>query len=117
MPKAVRIHYIQHVAYETLGCIEDWVLLHGHTLSATKCYEDAAFPETDAFDWLIILGGPMSVNDHLQHPWIDKEKKFVQQAIASGKTILGICLGAQMIAATLGYSVYPNREKKSAGFP
>lgn len=118
MPKSIRIHYIQHVLYETLGCIEDWAQKRGHSLTATKCYENAAFfPETNTFDLLVILGGPMNVNDHLQHPWIDKEKKFVQQAIASGKTIIGICLGAQMIASTLGYAVYPNREKEIGWFP
>lgn len=64
------------------------------------------------FDLLVILGGPMSVYQEEDYPWLLKEKSFVKKAIEMGKKVLGICLGAQLIAECLGASVHrtPNKE-------
>jgi GMP synthase-like glutamine amidotransferase len=112
----IRIHYFQHVAHEGLGSIEEWISKSGHSLTATKFFEDVRVPEISDIDWLIIMGGPMSVNDEEQFPWLADEKKFIRKAIDAGKTVLGICLGSQLVSAALGARVYQNTEKEIGWF-
>lgn len=114
--KKLRIHYFQHVLHEGLGSIEEWASLSGHSLTATKFYENVRLPEISDIDWLIIMGGPMNVNDERQFPWLADEKKFIRQAIDGGKTVLGICLGSQLISAALGARVYKNDENEIGWF-
>ncbi len=115
--KTLRIHYLQHVSFEGLGCIEDWVSIKGHSLSATKFYENNQLPALSDFDWLIVMGGPMGVYDEDKFDWLCGEKEFIRNAIQAGKTVIGICLGAQLIASSLGAEVYPNGEKEIGWFP
>lgn len=110
--KNLKIHYFQHVPHEGLGSIREWVLSNSHSLTSTKFYEDIQLPLITGIDWLIIMGGPMSVNDHEQFPWLADEKRFIRQAVDAGKTVLGICLGSQLISAALGAKVYRNKEKE-----
>jgi len=114
--KKLRIHYFQHVLHEGLGSIEEWVSISGHSLTSTKFFERATLPEMFDLDWLIIMGGPMSVNDEEQFPWLTDEKKFIRQAIDEGKTVLGICLGSQLVSSALGAKVYNNKEKEIGWF-
>lgn len=115
--KPLRIHYLQHVAFEDLGCIEPWALTNKHQLSFTQFYKSAELPQIADFDWLIIMGGPMGVYDEAKHPWLKTEKEFIRSAIDAGKIVLGICLGAQLIANALGAKVYPNVCKEIGWFP
>ena len=112
----LRIHYFQHVKYEGLGSIEEWISSNGHSLSSTRFFEQVRLPELSDFDWLIIMGGAMSVNDEQQFPWLADEKRFIRQAIDTGKTVLGICLGSQLVSAALGAEVYKNNEKEIGWF-
>jgi len=115
--KSLHIHYFQHVTFEGLGCIEEWALQNGHSLSATKFYESSSFPDLKAIDWLIIMGGPMSVNDEVKYPWLKLEKDFIKKAIDEDKSVIGICLGSQLIADVLGEKIYPNKQKEIGWFP
>lgn len=74
-------------------------------------------PPAASVDLLIILGGPMSVNDEATLPWLTAEKSFIAQVIAAGRPTLGICLGAQLIAAALGARVGPSREREIGWWP
>lgn len=114
--KKLRIHYFQHVVYEGLGSIEEWINTSGHTLTSTRFFENAALPELSAFDWLIIMGGGMSVNDEEEFPWLVSEKQFIRKAVEAGKTVLGICLGSQLLSSALGAKVYKNKEKEIGWF-
>ncbi len=114
--KNIRIHYFQHVHYEDPGSIIEWALSRGHVLTSTKFYGDFVFPEPDEFDWLIVMGGPMSVNDDDKYRWLVDEKQYIKRVIDSGKTVLGICLGSQLISSALGASVYSNQEKEIGWF-
>jgi GMP synthase-like glutamine amidotransferase len=80
----------------------------GHQLSATHLYDNQALPSCNEIDWLIVMGGPMGVYDEDTYPWLCAEKRFIKDSIDSGKTVLGICLGAQLIADALGARVYKN---------
>ncbi|HQU99832.1 MAG TPA: type 1 glutamine amidotransferase [Bacteroidia bacterium] len=98
---------MQHVAEEGLGCIDYWAQARGHTVTFCKLYEpNYVFPAIESFDWLIILGGPMHVDDTDKHPWLKPEKAFIEQAIKKNKVVFGFCLGAQLIAQILGANVY-----------
>ncbi|MFT3795075.1 type 1 glutamine amidotransferase [Flavobacterium sp.] len=113
----IRIHVLQHVAFEEPGCIQTWADQNRHPLSVTRLFEDHTLPKPDDFDWLIVLGGPMSVNETDVYPWLDPEKRLLKKTIDSGKTVIGICLGAQLIASALGYAVYRNKETEIGWFP
>jgi GMP synthase-like glutamine amidotransferase len=114
--KKFRIHYFQHVPFEGLGSIGDWISINGHTLTVTKFFENADLPEISDIDWLIIMGGPMNVYYEEQFPWLKEEKRFIRQAIDAGKTVLGICLGSQLISSALGVKIYKNGENEIGWF-
>ncbi len=107
-----RIHYFQHVPFENLGAIENWAADRGHAVSATRYYLGQSPPSIEALDWLIVMGGPMGVDDHDVYPWLAAEKQAIEKALAAGKVVLGICLGAQLIAQVLGAKVEPNAYKE-----
>lgn len=112
----LRIHYFQHVAFEGLGTIEDWISLSGHSLTSTRFFENFRLPAVSDIDWLIVMGGPMSANDEERFPWLTAEKLFIRQAVDAGKTVIGICLGSQLISAALGAKVYQNQDKEIGWF-
>ncbi|MFT3749698.1 MAG: type 1 glutamine amidotransferase [Agriterribacter sp.] len=113
----LRIHYFQHVPFEDLGYIETWCRDKRYLLTATKWFESGNLPELADIDWLIVMGGPMGVYDNEAYKWLDTEKAFIKQCIDADKMVIGICLGAQLIAAALGAKVYPNTEKEIGWFP
>ncbi|MBE0555639.1 MAG: amidotransferase, partial [Proteobacteria bacterium] len=107
----------QHVPFEGLGSIGPWLEERRAVVTVTRFFADAVLPEAGDVDLLIVMGGPMSVNDEGLHPWLVAEKRFIAQAIRRGKAVLGVCLGAQLIAAALGARVYSNPEKEIGWFP
>jgi GMP synthase-like glutamine amidotransferase len=113
----MRIHYFQHVTFEGLGAIADWAKAKGHTVTVTKWYDNPILPSLLDVDMLIVMGGPMGVYEEDIYPWLITEKAFIREAIAADKPVLGICLGAQLIAAALGARVYPNQQKEIGWFP
>lgn len=117
MQNKLNIHCLQHVSFEGLGCIENWIQDHGHSLSYTKLYENPKFPDLDTIDALIILGGPMSVHEESEFPWLKAEKEFIKSAIEQHKKIIGICLGAQLISNVLGGNVTSNHQNEIGWFP
>lgn len=113
----MRIATIYHVPYEKLGYIEDWIISKGHAITEYELYISQVLPKTDDFDLLILMGGSMSVNDENNYPWLVPEKELIRQVVRSGKSILGICLGAQLIASSLGSRVYRGEHKEIGWFP
>lgn len=112
----MRLHYLQHVPFEGLGYIQQWADENSITISSTKLFEKEKFPSQDEFDFLVIMGGPMDVNNEQKYNWLSAEKEFVNNTIKLNKPVLGICLGAQIIANVLGANVYPNKEKEIGWF-
>ena len=106
----MRVRILQHVAHEGPGALDDWFAARGAGLTISRLWETASVPGVDDFDVLVILGGPMSVNDEARLPWLAQEKHLIARAVDAGKPVLGICLGAQLIAAALGARVYANPE-------
>jgi len=113
----MNIHYFQHVEFEGPGSIENWVRHKRYNLSVTRFFEKAALPELSCIDGLVVMGGPMGVYDEDKYPWLAAEKEFIRMAIEADKPILGICLGAQLIAEVLGARVKSNVYKEIGWFP
>jgi GMP synthase-like glutamine amidotransferase len=113
----LRAHYLQHVPFEGLGRIAPWLEAAGYELTNTRFFESAALPDLKKIDLLLVMGGPMSVNDEDEFPWLVSEKQFICEAIHSGKSVLGICLGAQLIASATGARIYRNSFKEIGWFP
>jgi len=112
----VKVHVLQHVPFEGLGRIQTWLDTRSASVSWTRFYQSPQLPDLAEVDFLIALGGPMSVNDETELPWLVEEKRFVAAAIRAGKAVLGICLGAQLMASALGARVYPHRLKEIGWF-
>lgn len=113
----MRIHTLQHVDFEGLGSIETWAKAQQAKLSYSRMFADDALPTLTEFDWLLIVGGPMNIYQEELYPWLRREKAFIKEAIAAGKIVLGICLGAQLIADVLGAEVRPNQHREIGWFP
>lgn len=114
----MRIHYLQHVRFEGLGYIKGWLQHHNHRVSSTLFYEENFhLPDAEDIDALIVMGGPMGVYDEEPFPWLKQEKTFIKSCIQSGKKVLGICLGAQLIADYLGSKVRQAQHKEIGWFP
>lgn len=112
----MRVHWLQHAEHEGLGCIEPWLRARGHRLSGTRLQRGEELPHVDDFDWLIAMGGPMNLYEHDRHPWLIREKFLIRDACVRKKKVLGICLGAQLIADVLGGPVTGNRETEIGWF-
>jgi GMP synthase-like glutamine amidotransferase len=113
----MRAHYLQHIPFEGLGSIASWLEASGYEITGTKFFESVKYPNLKEIDLLVILGGPMSVNDKDKFSCLASEKQFIHESINSGKPVLGICLGAQLIASALGARVYRNSVKEIGWFP
>jgi len=113
----VRVHTLQHVPFEGLAALEPALRAAGHEIAVTRLFAGDPLPRPDAFDWLIVLGGPMSVHDEDRFAWLAPEKQLVRRSIECGRAVLGICLGAQLVAEVLGGRVRANREKEIGWFP
>ena len=113
----MHVHVFQHVGFEGLGSIAQCLDARGMQTSHTRFFEDDPLPALDTVDMLIAMGGPMSVNDEAALPWLRAEKQFVRDAIARNIPVLGVCLGAQLIASALGARVFRNPAKEIGWFP
>jgi GMP synthase-like glutamine amidotransferase len=113
----MKIFALQHVPFEGPAEISSWATVRGKTLIPVKLFAGDQFPQLSDDDMLVIMGGPMSVNDESVYPWLSGEKEFVCKAVSRGVKTLGICLGSQIIASALGARVYKNSEKEIGWFP
>ena len=114
---ALKIHFIQNYSLATPGYIGSWALQKGHQVSLTKPYDAPVFPKPNDFDLLIILGGTIGAYEEKQIPWLRVEKEFIQETMNADKCVLGICLGAQLIAQALGAKVFPHKHKEIGWWP
>jgi len=113
----MHIHCFQHDHFEDLGYIGEWAKDHNFTTSVTRFDLNPEFPAHHDYDWLVVLGGKMSVKDTDEFPWMLKEIDFIKEAISLGKIVIGICLGAQLVASALGARVYRNTDPEMGFWP
>lgn len=135
MAQPLRVHYFQHIQDEGLGSPAAWLARHDAMVSSSQFFqlrigedvcaveggqrgqEAVILPHADEVDLLIIMGGEMSVNDEEKYPWLVSEKRWIRDYIALGKPVVGLCLGAQLIASSLGAVVRKNALKEVGWWP
>ncbi len=104
---------LQQVAHERLGTLAVAFENAGLPWHEVELYaQPQAAIDLDRAAGLVVLGGPMNVDQIGQYPFLQREVGYIEQALAEGLPVLGICLGAQLLAKTLGAKVYPNRTKE-----
>lgn len=113
----MRVHFLKHVPYEGPGSIADWAEQRGHAFSGTELHAGQALPAQEEIDALVVMGGPMGVADEAQHPWLAPEKRYLRRWIERGRPVLGVCLGAQLIAAVMGARVTRNPHIEIGWYP
>ena len=112
----MKIHIAQHVLFEGSGAIAAWAESRQIELSMVRLFDGEQLPDRAALEGLIVLGGPMGIYDEENFPWLVKEKKQIRAAIDDGKPVLGICLGAQLIADVLDARVFQGPQKEIGWF-
>jgi len=113
----MHIHYFQHNHFEDLGFIGDWAKSNTITTSVTRFDLKPGLPSLEEFDWLVVMGCAMGIHVSVQYPCIPDQIEFIKKTIHSGKTVIGVCLGSQMIASALGARVYKNTEPEMGFWP
>lgn len=107
---------IKHVDFEGPGRFLQIFNTLNYKVTICEIWKEP-LPDKKEFDVFLIMGGPMSVNDVDLYPWLHVEKLYVRSAIESGKKIIGVCLGAQIIAGALGESVFLGEEPEIGWYP
>jgi GMP synthase-like glutamine amidotransferase len=114
---AMRMHYLQHVPFESIAAVGAWAAERGHTVTGTLLCRPHELPNPADFDLLVVMGGPMNIYEHEEHPRLPAEKALIRSANDSGKAVLGICLGAQLVADVLGGPVTKGEHVEIGWFP
>lgn len=112
----MRISVIKHVPFEGPAAIGDWAAERGHLLAITEAWHHE-LPALDDFECLVVMGGPMNIYQFDRHPWLRDETKLISDTIGANKLVLGVCLGAQLIAAAAGAKVTRNNQPEIGWFP
>ncbi len=102
---------LKNIPAEGPGTIEDFLREQGIPYRIVDL-EKEAIPPSEEFDTLVMMGGPMSVNEEDVYPYITREIEITKEFIGRGKRVLGICLGAQIMAKALGARVYAGPQKE-----
>jgi GMP synthase-like glutamine amidotransferase len=112
----LRIVCLMHFDAEGPGAIASWAALRGHSMEIARPYlEGWAHP--GPFDMLVVMGGPMSVHQEIEYPWLAEEKRLISSAVESDSLVLGVCLGAQLVADVMGASVTRGPHREIGWFP
>jgi GMP synthase (glutamine-hydrolysing) len=102
----VEVLVLQHIACEPPGVFEDVLIDRGAQIHRVQLDEGEALPDWRRFDAIVAMGGPMSATDDAAHPWLTTEKRLIADAVRSRTPFWGVCLGVQLLAASLGARVY-----------
>jgi GMP synthase-like glutamine amidotransferase len=102
----MRIHCLQHSRLGGEIYLPIWAAERAHQWTSSIVPSAPLLPARDDLDCLVVLGGPMSAWEEARHPWLTAEKRLLETLIEAGKPILGICLGAQLLADVLGARTY-----------
>jgi GMP synthase (glutamine-hydrolysing) len=108
---------LQHIACEPPGIYEDVLRERGATLHRVEVDAGDELPDWREFSAIVAMGGPMSANDDSELPWLGEEKQLIGDAARAGMPFWGVCLGVQLLAASLGASVYAGTEPEVGVLP
>lgn len=108
---------LQHIACEPPGVYEDVLRERGATVHRVEVDAGDELPDWREFDAIVAMGGPMSANDDATLPWLADEKRLIADAVRAGLPYWGVCLGVQLLAASLGARVYAGAEPEVGVLP
>ena len=108
---------LQHIACEPPAAFEDELRSRGLDLLRVELDEGEAIPELDGFAGIVVMGGPMGAYDDQEHPWLAGEKRYLRDAVARDVPVWSVCLGAQLLAASLGARVFRGPEPEVGLLP
>ncbi len=112
-----RLLVLQHIACEPPGAYEDELLARGGEVVRVMVDQGQPIPDPGGFDGIIAMGGPMGAYEEDRLPWLREEKRLIAGAVAGGMPVWGVCLGAQLLAASLGAAVAPGPEPEVGVLP
>lgn len=113
----MRVVVLQHVGFEGPAGLADALRAVGGEVSVTQVGAGEPLPPATGLDWLVVMGGPMSVHDEARHPWLAPEKALIRRCLDADRRVLGVCLGAQLVAEALGARVVPAAEREIGWLP
>jgi GMP synthase (glutamine-hydrolysing) len=113
----MRVLVLQHIDYETPGEYENVLREHGAELARVELDAGEPLPDWHRFDAIVCMGGPMDTFEDVVYPWLGPEKHLIAEAVRAGTPFWGVCLGAQLLAAALGASVYPGERPEIGVLP
>ncbi len=102
----MRVLVLQHEWNDGPGYLGEALIKNGATLDVARLDRDETLPDPTPYDMLLIMGGVMNVYAEDQHPWLVNETRMIRDAVDSGKAVLGVCLGGQLLAKALGAKVH-----------
>ena len=108
---------LQHIACEPPGVFEDVLRERDAELHRVELDEGDPLPDWREFDAIVAMGGPMSANDDAELPWLSDEKRLIADSVRAGMPYWGVCLGVQLLAASLGARVYPGPDPEVGLLP
>ena len=108
---------LQHIACEPPGVFEDVLIERGAAIHRVELDEGDPLPDWQEFDLIVAMGGPMSVNDEDENPWLVEEKRLIREAVTAGMGYWGACLGVQLLASALGARVYAGSQPEVGVLP
>lgn len=108
----MRIQVFQHVPFEGPANIGLWAEQHGHEVALTRWDQGQIAPPPSEYDWLVVMGGLMSAYEEDRYPWLVQDKRAIRDALQADRLVIGVCLGAQLLADVLGGRVYANTWKE-----
>lgn len=97
----MRVHIVRHVPFEGPALVAEWAAERGHQLTESLALTEE-YPEVGEIDFLVLMGGPMDADDEDASPWLVAEKRYLTDVMSAGRLVLGVCLGAQIIAEVSG---------------
>ena len=97
---------LQHIRCEPPGIFSDMLTTHGIAIETIELDEGGELPDWREVDLVLAMGGPMGAHDEAEHPWLAVEKRWIAAAVRAGVPYFGVCLGAQLLAASLGAPVH-----------
>jgi len=112
-----RLRVFQHAVHEGLGSLETFFAARNAEIAYTRLFAGDAPQDPAAYDFLVVLGGPMNVYEEDKHPWLAAEKRSILAAFDAGKPVLGLCLGAQLMSVALGGQVTRNPHREIGWWP
>ena len=108
---------LQHIACEQPAAYEDELRARGGRLARVELDEGEPLPDWHDFDGMIVMGGPMGAYEDEAHPWLTAEKRLIREAADAGMPVWGVCLGAQLLAASMGAEVHPGPQPEIGVLP